>query len=64
MGNCCHHDDDDDDDNDDDDDDDDDGDVVGDDDGAEKTASEHLIRSVLGPCTRCTTQIEEKNKDK
>ena len=39
---CCH--DDDDDDNDDDDNDD-------DDDDAEKTPSEHLIRSVLGPCT-------------
>ena len=51
---CCHDDDDDDnddDDNDDDDDDDDDDDNDDDDDDAEKTPSEHLIKSVLGPCT-------------
>ena len=52
MRNYCHHDDDDDDDAGTDDDDDDDD---GDDDGAEKAPSEHLIRSLPGPCTRCTT---------
>ena len=65
MMNSCHNDNDDDDDvvdNDDDDDDDKDGDDGNDggddgdgDDGAEKTPSEHIIRSLPGPCTRCTT---------
>ena len=57
----CYNDNDDGDDDDDDDGDGDDDNDDGDDDGAEKTASEHLIRLVLGPCTRCTSQMEEKS---